>query len=127
MRCFQISAFLAIALLATPAAAECLKANVDGQGAQGRLTVNSAKDAAGRAERPYILQLRAAECLDAEDPDEAVKSTRTIHVFPADEKLMPAFKRLVGKSVSVRGNPFNAHTAHHHAPIVMGVTEISTR
>jgi hypothetical protein len=127
MRCSHVSAFLAVALLATPAAAECLKSNIDGQSAQGQLTVISAKDMVGRTERPYILQLRAATCLDAEDPDDAVKSTRTIHVFPADEKLMPAFRRFVGKSVVVRGNPFNAHTAHHHAPIVMGVTEISAR
>jgi hypothetical protein len=27
----------------------------------------------------------------------------------------------------VRGSPFTAHTSHHHAPIVMQVTEISPR
>jgi hypothetical protein len=127
MRCCHASVCLAAALLATPAQAECLKSNVDDQAAQGQLTVIRAKDAAGRTERPYILQLRANACLDAADPDDAVKSTRTIHVFPADAKLQPAFKRLIGKSVTVRGNPFIAHTAHHHAPIVMQVTEISAR
>jgi Domain of unknown function (DUF4431) len=117
----------AVLLLATPAAGECLKANVDGQGAQGKLTVGRAKDAAGRPERPYILQLTANACLDAEDPDEAVKSTRTIHLAPGDEKLLPAIRKLVGKTVEVRGNPFGAHTAHHHAPIVMLITEIRAR
>src|SRR5262245_56412131 len=118
---------LAFALLATPAATECLKANIDNQPAQGQLTVIRAKDAAGRTERPYILQLRANACLDADDPEDAVKSTRTIHVFPAEAKLEPSFKRLVGKAVAVRGSPFIAHTAHHHAPIVMQVTEIGAR
>jgi hypothetical protein len=114
-------------LSATTASAECLKANVEGQGAQGRLTIGRAHDAAGRPERPYILRLSASACLDADDPDEAVKNTRTIHVAPADEKMTPAFRRLVGKIVTVRGNPFGAHTAHHHAPIVMLVTEIRPR
>ena len=119
-----------VALPLSPSAdAACLKANTEAQRAQGVLTVGRAKDANGRPERPYILRLETDSCLDADDPDEAVKATRTIHVFPADEKLMPEFKRLVGKPVTVRGNPFPAHTAHHHAPIVMqiGVIEPLSR
>jgi len=106
------------------AAAACLKANADNQVAQGTLTIARAQDAAGRPERPYILQLRASACLDADDPDDAVKSTRTIHVFPANEALQPTFNRLVGKIVIVYGNPFPQMTAHHHAPIVMQVSRI---
>lgn len=106
------------------AAAACLKANVADQVAQGQLTIGRAQDAAGRPERPYILQLRGTACLDADESEDAVKSTRTIHVFPADEALQPTFKRLVGKMVVVHGNPFPAMTAHHHAPIVMQVTHI---
>jgi hypothetical protein len=113
-----------LVVIGTPATAECLKANVEGQSAAGQLTIVRAHDAAGRPERPYILRLAASSCLDADDPDDVVKSTRTIHVFPADEKLQPAFRRLVGKMVVVRGNPFPQLTAHHHAPIVMQVTEI---
>ena len=109
------------------AAAACLQANVDDQVAQGVLTIGRAQDAAGRPERPYILQLRDTACLDAKDPDDAVKGTRTIHVFPANEALEPTFKRLVGRTVVVRGNPFAAMTAHHHAPIVMGVARIEAK
>jgi hypothetical protein len=29
--------------------------------------------------------------------------------------------------VTVRGNPFAAHTAHHHAPMVMAVSAIEPR
>jgi Domain of unknown function (DUF4431) len=113
--------------LATSAAAACLKANAEGQTAQGELTIGRARDAAGRPERPYILRLTSNACLDADDPDDVVKSTRTIHVFPAQEKLQLTFRRLVGKPVAVRGSPFIAHTSHHHAPIVMQVSEISPR
>jgi hypothetical protein len=117
----------ALVQLAAPAAGECLKPNVEGQSAQGQLTIGRARDAAGRPERPYILRLASNVCLDADDSDEAVESASTIHVFPEDEKLQPAFQRLVGKNVIVRGSPFAAITAHHHAPIVMGVTEITPR
>ena len=115
---------VALPLSTLAADAACLKANAEAQRAQGVLTVAQAKDANGRPERPYILRLEANACLDADDPDEAIKATRTIHVFPADEKTMPEFKRLVGKPVLVRGNPFPAHTAHHHAPIVMQISAI---
>ena len=115
---------LALMLSGASAHSACLKDNADGQTAEGKLTVQRAKDAAGRSERPYILQLAADACLDTQDPEDAVKATRTIHVFPADEKTEPAFKQLVGKTVTVSGNPFVAHTAHHHAPIVMRVDRI---
>jgi hypothetical protein len=46
------------------------------------------------------MRLAANSCLDADDPDDAVKGTRTIHVFPADEKLQPVFHKLVGKTAS---------------------------
>jgi hypothetical protein len=127
MHCSRLLICSVLAPLATSAAAECLKANVEGQSAEGQLTIGRARDAAGRPEKPYILRLTSNACLDADAPDDAVKSTRTIHVFPAEEKLRPTFRRLVGKPVAVRGSPFTAHTSHHHAPIVMQVSEISQR
>jgi Domain of unknown function (DUF4431) len=125
MHCSSLSICFLLVPLATSATAECLKANVEGQTAQGQLTIGRARDAAGRPEKPYILRLTSNACLDADEPDDVVKSTRTIHVFPAEEKLRPTFRRLVGKPVAVRGSPFTAHTSHHHAPIVMQVTEVS--
>jgi hypothetical protein len=117
-----------LAVLGWPAAAACLKSNSEPQMVQGRLTVEKAEDAMGRPERPFILRLAADVCLDAADPEDAVKATRTIQVYPTDEKVLPVFKRLVGKDVTVRGsNPFPAHTAHHHAPIVMQVDLIGAR
>lgn len=116
--------FIALAPLATSAVATCLKPNVEGQSAQGQLAIGRARDAAGRPETPYILRLASNACLDANNRDEAVRRARTIHIFPADEKLRAALRRLVGKTVVVRGSPSFAHTGHHHAPIVMQVTEI---
>ena len=114
-------------VLATPAAAQCLNANADNQTATGRLTIGRGKDAAGRVERPYILRLSANACLDGTSTEDKVNRTRTIHVYPTDEKIHARFRRFVGKSVRVRGKPFPAHTSHHHAPIVMEVSEIDTR
>ena len=127
MHCSRLSICFLLVPLATSATAECLKANVEGQTAQGQLTIGRARDAAKRPEKPYILRLTSNASLDADEPDDLVKSTRTIHVFPAEEKLRPTFRRLVGKPVAVRGSPFTAHTSHHHAPIVMQVSEISPR
>ena len=114
-------------LLAAPAAVECLKANTDGQVAQGQLTIGRAKDAAGRLERPYILQLAAPACMEGSEPDDNVKSTMTIHVSASNDRMLARFRPLVGKRVEVRGNPFPAHTSHHHAPIVMLVEAIVAR
>jgi hypothetical protein len=127
MRQCYAFACVAVVFFATSALAECLKPNVNGQPAEGQLTISKAEDAAGRSERSYILKLAANACLDADEIDEAVRGTRTIHVFAADEKLEPAFRSAVGKMVVVRGSPFPAQTAHHHAPIVMSVTEINLR
>ena len=126
MRYRYLLACLALVPFVTSATAECLK-DVEGQTAQGQLTIGTAHDAAGRLEKPYILRLASSVCLDTADPADAVRATRTIHVFPADEKQEPVFRRLVGKIVVVRGSPLPAITAHHHAPIVMQVTEISVR
>jgi len=127
MRALSVLICLALLTFGASAKDECLKPMVDGQAAQGRLTVGRAKDAAERPERPYILRLASAVCLDGNDSMEQVESTRTIHVFPADDKLTPSFERLIGKSVVVRGSPFSRHTSHHHAPIVMKVSEIRQR
>jgi hypothetical protein len=122
-------AFVCFALvpLASPAVAECLKANVKGQVTEGRLAIGRARDAAGRPETPYILRLASNACLDADNRHDAVRRARTIHMFPADENMRRTFRLLVGKTVVVRGSPSIASTAHHHARIVMHVTEINVR
>jgi uncharacterized protein DUF4431 len=120
---------LAIAMMlpaVSTAGAACMKPN-QLERAEGRLTVGNFKDAADRPETAFILRLSAAACLDAEDGMDAVNSTRTIHVYSANGAIQASMRRLVGGVVDVRGKPFSAHTAHHHAPIVMEVSEIRSR
>ena len=127
MQYLHVLICFALVPFATSAVAECLKPNVEGQSAQGQLAIGRARDAAGRPETPYILRLASNACLDANNRDEAVRRARTIHIFPANENLRPTFRHLAGKTVVVHGSPSIAYTAHHHARIVMQVTEINAR
>ena len=95
--------------------------------AQGRLSLGTFKDAADRPETAYILRLPAPACLDGKDDEDRVAATRTIHVYSSTDPIQKTIRRLVGKTVRVRGKPFAQHTAHHHAPIVMDVSEIAMR
>ena len=127
MRYLHVFVCFALVPLASSAVAECLRSNVEGQSAQGRLAIGRARDAAGRPETPYILRLAANACLDAKNRDEIVRRARTIHIVPTDENLRRTLRHLVGKTVIVRGNPSIAYTARHHTRIVMHVTEINAR
>lgn len=113
-------------LLAASAAdaAECMRANQAGEIVEGTLSLGEFEDAAGRPEQAYILALPVPTCLTGPDEMDNVEEVETIHLYSLDEALLASLKRLVGKTVHVRGTPFAAHTAHHHAPIVMEISEI---
>ncbi len=123
---YFVLAQLALVLLAAPAVAadRCMQFDAPNQIAEGRLVIGHFKDAADRPETAYILRLPVATCLSANDPEFRVSHARTIHVFSSDEKMHAQIDRFVGKDVMVRGRAFGAHTAHHHAPIVMEISEI---
>ena len=106
------------------AQAACMKGGDENAAATGRVSIGKARDAAGCPQQPYILTLSAPACLTAPDEEDNVKSTRTVHIYSTDAKVHAAIAGFVGKSASVRGTPFHAHTGHHHAPIVMDITEI---
>jgi hypothetical protein len=114
-----------LAFTGTPAFA-CMSDQSKQEIAEGTLATASKRDAAGRPEKPYILTLPSPACLTAKDPADSVKSSRTIHIFSSQDKVHAQIARFVGKTVLVRGQPFAAHTAHHHAPIVMDISEIDT-
>ena len=78
----------------------------------------------GRPEQAFILTLPTQTCLSGEDDMDNVDDVGTIHVFSFDDALLAGLKRFVGKDVQVRRTPFPARKAHHHAPIVMSITEI---
>ncbi|WP_372928926.1 DUF4431 domain-containing protein [Methyloceanibacter sp.] len=114
-----------VVMLAVPSAqaASCMRSNADGAIAEGRLSLGQFEDAAGRPEQAFILTLPAPTCLSGEDDMDNVDDVETIHVFSVDA-LHAGLDEFVGKDVQVRGTPIPAHTAHHHAPIVMSITEI---
>ena len=119
----SVWAGVTLALTATSALA-CMSDQSKQEIAEGKLAIASKRDAAGRLEKPYILTLPSPACLAATDPADSVKSTRTIHIFSTQDKVHAQIAQFIGKTVLVRGQPFAAHTAHHHAPIVMDISEI---
>ena len=126
MRYRLVLTCLALILGAPAAQAQCMKQMGEAR-AEGSLTVGRFRDAAGRPETAYILRLNRPVCLDGAEDDEARKGTRKVHLFSPDAKMARNIQRLVGRNVIVYGAPFGQHTAHHHAPIVMTVTDIGTR
>jgi hypothetical protein len=119
--------FAAALMVGTMPALACMSDTSKTEVAEGKLATASKRDAAGRPEKPYILTLAKPACLTAQNPEDSVKSTRTIHVFSSQDGVHAKIGKLVGKTVLVRGQPFAAHTAHHHAPIVMDISEIDPR
>jgi len=103
-----------------------MRANETGEIAEGSLSEGTFEDAAGRPEQAFILTLPVPTCLTGSDEMDNVGKAETIHIYSFDEVLLESIKRFVGKDVQVRGTPFGAHTAHHHAPIVMEISEIDS-
>jgi hypothetical protein len=112
-------------LTAGTAQAACLKADAEGQIAEGRLAIVRIEIPDYKLkEQVFMLQLVAEACLDVADKDDEVEPTKRIHVFSTNEGLRKRMRGLVGQVVRVHGSPFGQHTAHHHAPIVMNVSGI---
>lgn len=125
MRLVSLAAAATTLLLGASAhAAECMRANKDGEIAEGRVSAGRFQDAAGRPEQAYILTLPVATCLRGDGEEDNLDKVRRIHIYSTDAKVHGSIRRFVGKTVLVRGNAFAQHTAHHHAPIVMNITEI---
>jgi len=122
------SVLLLIFPLAGPAmASDCMQFDAHEEIAEGRLAIGHFQDAADRPESAYILSLPVPTCLDADDPEYRVEEAQTIHIYSQDEAVQEQIERFLGMTVLVRGRPFGAHTSHHHAPIVMDITEIDTQ
>jgi Domain of unknown function (DUF4431) len=92
-----------------------------------------------RAARDRAFLRRRRSSRDRTDPHHAisdlsfgagqednVKPTRKLHVYANDTAMHRKLQAFVGKGVRVTGEVFAAHTAHHHAPIVMDVKRVET-
>ena len=82
--------------------------------------------AAGDAEeRAFILELDQRLCADDGTfitPDSTFDRVQLTSDDPRNLDLMRA---ATGRRVDVSGEAFGSHTGHHHAPLVMFVSEIS--
>ena len=119
---FIMSLFWGAGALAAPA---CLSDKGEQEQVAGKLSIGSAKDGAGRIERPFILKLDKPVCLNTQVASDNVESSATVHIFASDPKIATQLLRMVGKKVVAAGRPFAAHTVHHHAPVVMDVKQIA--
>ncbi|HLL27371.1 MAG TPA: hypothetical protein VKT73_06940 [Xanthobacteraceae bacterium] len=112
----------------TAATAECLKAEVEGQVAQGRLERVRFVDVdyGNRVEIAYILNLAQPACLEGEDEYDKIESTLKIHVYSMDKPILQRLEANIGRQIRVLGWAFGEHTIHHRAPIVMNITAVKT-
>jgi hypothetical protein len=81
-------------------------------------------DANDQPEQAFILTPLVATCLAGDENVDASEQVGEIQIFSSNDQVAQNIKNLVGKDVFVQGTPFGAHTAHHHAPIVMDVSGI---
>lgn len=76
----------------------------------------------------FYLILDAPICMrgDDETPDEYSQSGVALVQLVLDETGYRMLRPLLGKRVTLQGQPMAAHTAHHHAPLVLdGVSVVS--
>jgi hypothetical protein len=93
--------------------------------ARGTLMEGTFTDPYG-TERALILQLPRSVCID--DGDEfsyPADRFRRVHVSAVNDRLLRILRRFLGRTVSVRGEGFAAHTRHHHAPLVVIADQVT--
>ena len=84
---------------------------------KGKIGNGEGQNGRAETERFQTLVLDKAVCgFDKAPVDE-------IQLYTSDKTI--DLKKMVGKSVSIEGEPFSAHTAHHHRPIVLEVKKLT--
>lgn len=66
-----------------------------------------------------ILKLPVSVCIHDADFDTLNKRFETVQVWTSDGRLRSKLHRLVGRTVTVTGDGYAAHAAHHRAPLVL--------
>lgn len=106
---------------------QCLQSGGGPYTLEGQLTTGRFRDAAGRPETAFILVLSKPVCMTGQEDEDKVKGTSRVHVFGGEEAMHKRLQGLAGRRIAVTGEPFGAHTAHHHAPIVLSVAKVEAR
>ncbi|PYV80179.1 MAG: hypothetical protein DMG93_19520 [Acidobacteria bacterium] len=77
-----------------------------------------------KAETYWFLKLEFPRCVnqDKSEPDLNPAQTNIKRVqLVLDPEMYKRYRNLVGKSVTVSGTLFGAHTAHHHTCVLLSV------
>ena len=91
---------------------------------EGVLSEGTFTDANDQPEQAFILTPLMPTCLAGDDNIDESEKVGKIQIFSSNDQMAQSIKNFVGKDVFVQGAPFGAHTAHHHAPIVMDISGI---
>lgn len=76
-------------------------------------------------ERTFILELPSRLCADDGEFIRPNASFDRVHVGASDDVILSVLKAAIGKTVTVRGEAFGAHTGHHHAPLVLMANQVT--
>ena len=76
-------------------------------------------------ERAFILELPERLCASGGEFISATLPVDRVHVSTTDRAILGVLNATVGKTVTVRGEAFGAHTGHHHAPLVLMASQVT--
>ncbi|MGH6748713.1 MAG: DUF4431 domain-containing protein [Methyloceanibacter sp.] len=124
MRLLLPIALTLLVLAPASAYAVCLQAEQATTIIEGVLSEGTFKDANDQPEQAFILTPLVPTCLAGDENIDEKEQVGEIQIFSTNDKVAQSIKNFVGKDVFVQGAPFGAHTAHHHAPIVMDISGI---
>src|SRR5215469_4079874 len=89
---------MALAGFPVSANAACLVAQRDDQRAEGKLDkVKITVDAYALTETAFILTLSKPACLEGSDEYDKVESSKRIHVFSLDDRILKKLRANIGK------------------------------
>lgn len=94
---------------------------------RGSVIYRTFTDASDRAERVALLLLDEPICVESKPGDDlnVSEGDQVVVHLNADPSRFGFERELSGKRISATGALFHAHTAHHHAALVLTVRELS--
>jgi hypothetical protein len=107
------------------AVAKCMKVG-EVETAQGKLEQRMFRSAGGQPLRAFVVTLPAPICM-RDDEIENADDVRTIELRTSDRTLKQEMRRLVGKTVFIRGTASAGLTAWFYSPIVIDISELEAR
>jgi len=82
-------------------------------------------EAGDRSEPTFLLKLAKPICVtDGGEFADPAAFFDTIHVFTDKDALRRRLNSAIGKSLTIKGSGFAAHTGHHHAPLVLEADKV---